>query len=273
MERAWSSFARGFFSFYFEARPWQSCAWLEQGCRGLFEVGMERSVPGTQVVWAQALEALGERASAEALLRESLTLTQRLRLLPSTLHARLQLALLLAGSAERSQREEALALANDQEVEGPGLYSGLAHTLKAKVATNGGDLAEAEARAREACELLAPFPFHQCPAWTLLRQILLAQGRAAEAREVATLGVHRLEQCGGEGAEAVGVRLALAEACLAQGDSQAGEAALLHALQGLRARAGDIPDAAARERFLHQVPENARTLELARQRWGTAEMP
>jgi hypothetical protein len=50
------------------------------------------------------------------------------------------------------------------------------------------------------------------------------------------------------------------------------EAALRRALQCLRTRAGDIPDAAARERFLQQVPENARTLELARQRWGTAEV-
>jgi hypothetical protein len=30
----------------------------------------------------------------------------------------------------------------------------------------------------------------------------------------------------------------------------------------------DILEAAARERFLREVPENARALELARQRWG-----
>ena len=41
-------------------------------------------------------------------------------------------------------------------------------------------------------------------------------------------------------------------------------------LRCVRLRASDIPDMEARERFLRQVPENARTLELARQRWGEA---
>jgi hypothetical protein len=62
----------------------------------------------------------------------------------------------------------------------------------------------------------------------------------------------------------------LAEACLALGDEDAGEQALRQALRCLRLRAEDIPVAAARERFLHQVPENARALALARQRWGEA---
>ena len=33
-------------------------------------------------------------------------------------------------------------------------------------------------------------------------------------------------------------------------------------------RAQDLPDAATRELFLSKVPENARTRELAHQRWG-----
>jgi hypothetical protein len=57
-----------------------------------------------------------------------------------------------------------------------------------------------------------PLRFQQFMARALLTQVLLAQGRAAEAREVAALGVQRLEQAGSEGAEAVGLRLALAEA-------------------------------------------------------------
>jgi hypothetical protein len=268
LERAWSSFAQGSFSFSFEARPWQACAWLEQGYRWLFEVGLERYAVGAQATWALASAALGDKASAEALLRENLAQAQRMRVHVALLHARLQLALLLADSAEPRQQEEALALSKHQDLEGPGLFSGLAHTLKVKVAMNGGDLIGAEARAREACQLLAPFPLFQRKAQTLLTQVLLTRGRATEAREVAVLGVQRLEQCGSEGAEAVGLRLALAEACLAEGDTLAGEATLRRALHCLRTRAGDIPDPAARERFLRQVPENARTLELARQRWG-----
>jgi hypothetical protein len=51
-------------------------------------------------------------------------------------------------------------------------------------------------------------------------------------------------------------------------DAGAGEAALREVLRCVHERASDIPDPALRERFLLQVPENARTLELARQRWG-----
>jgi hypothetical protein len=42
------------------------------------------------------------------------------------------------------------------------------------------------------------------------------------------------------------------------------ETALRKALQCLHRRAREIPDVEARERFLRQVPENARTLELTR---------
>jgi hypothetical protein len=273
LEQAWSSFARGFFSFFFEARPWQSRAWMEQGHRGFLALGQESNATRAQVVWAQASEALGDRVSAEAGFRENLALAQQLRVQLSILYARLDLALFLADSPEPAQREEVLALANGLETEGSNLFSGLVHTLKAKVAANGGQLAEAAAHAHRACERLGPFHFHQCKARTLLTRALIAQRRLTEAREVAVLGVQRLEQCGSEGAEAVGLRLALAEVCLAQGDVPAGEAALRRALQCLHTRAQDIPDATARERFLRQVPENARARELARQRWDETAVP
>jgi hypothetical protein len=102
----------------------------------------------------------------------------------------------------------------------------------------------------------------------LLSTALLAQGCIAEARQVAMSGVQELEQMGSLGLNAVAVYLALSESCFAEGDTNNGETALRKALQCVRARANDILDTALRERFLRQVPENARTLELARQRWG-----
>jgi hypothetical protein len=89
---------------------------------------------------------------------------------------------------------------------------------------------------------------------------------------VAAHGAQALEQTGCTGVYRVGMHLALAEACFAEGDTGAGEAALRRALQCVRERAEDIPDAAARARFLREVPENARTLALARERWGEAEV-
>ncbi len=270
-ERAWHSGGQAYFSVYFEARPWQPCVWAEQGYQAYLETGSERGMLGAQYVWAMALEALGDRASAERVLRESVAVAQHLGQRISLLHMGLQLALLLAGSSDPAQQQEALALASSSEAAPIPQISGLAHVVKARVAASTGALTEAEAWARRACELLTSLPFDQFHARTLLSQVLLAQGRTAEARQEAALGVQRLEECGSQGAQAVRVRLALAEACLAEGDTPAGEAALREALRCVRERARDIPDTAARERFLRQVPENARTLELAHQRWGQIE--
>lgn len=148
------------------------------------------------------------------------------------------------------------------------LFMGMAHTALAYLALQQGELAEAEAQGRRACELLRPTPPFVLHAHMALVDALLAQGRAAEAHELATQGVQELERIGSRGAGSVGTYLALAEACLALGDSPAADEALHQALQCLRERASDISEPAARERFLTRVPENARTLELARQRWG-----
>jgi hypothetical protein len=270
---AWSSWAQGFFSFLFEARPWQVRARMERSCRALFDVGLDRSALGMDIHFAQALEALGDRTHAETRYREVLALSERLGLQSSALYARILLGLFLSGSPEPRQREEALALADAPGMEGLHFYLGLADMTRARVAAAEGHLAEAEARARKACELLASVFLFQLDARALLAQALLAQGRAAEARAVAMPGVQRLEESGSEGAGAVGIRLALAEACLAEGDTHAGEAALRQALHCLQERAGDIPGAAERECFLQQVPENARVLALARQRWGEPAVP
>jgi hypothetical protein len=139
------------------------------------------------------------------------------------------------------------------------------------VALTNGELAEAEAQARQAGA--SGCPYHLLRARTLLSAALLAQGRATEARQEALLGVQALEAMGDAGAASVGLYLALAEACFAEGGTGPGEAALRDALRHLHARAEDIPEGPHRERFLHEVPENARTLSLARERWGSTELP
>jgi hypothetical protein len=267
-ERVWSTYARTFFTFYFEALPWQAQLAGEQTYRGALELGMGGVSMTVQVIWGLTLEALGDKAGAEHQFRESMTLCQQQGQFFAAIYAGLPLALLLAGGSEPSRRQEALGIASSwRELPIP-IFAGKAHLVLARSAAGDGELARAEASARKACELLASALFHLLPAQMLLSQVLLAQGRAAEAREVAALGVQRLEQCASEGAFAVGICLALAEACLSLGDTQAHEAALRRALRCVHARARDIPDEHARQRFLQQVPENARTLELAHQRWG-----
>lgn len=268
LERTLSTAAQAWFSLYFEGQLWQTYTSLAQTSRELLEVGLERIAVGTQFLRANAAEALGDRAGAELLFRESLTLAQRVEQPLAGFSARVSLALFLANSPEPAQHEEALALTSGWELDLLKAFAGQLSTLRAKVAMARGELSEAERLARRACEELATLFFYQLVPRAALSQSLLAQGRATEARVVAALGVQGLDERGGTGFPAVSVYLALAEACLADSDAQEGETALRKALWCVRIRARDIPDEAARERFLRQVPENARTLELARQRWG-----
>ncbi|MFY0571447.1 protein kinase domain-containing protein [Archangium lansingense] len=273
LERAWSTNAQGIFACFFEDRPWQASLWQEQSLRDFLEAGLERPAMGAQFEWGLMLEALGDRAGAERQLREAVAFARRLEQPVVNLFAELHLALFLSSSPEPAHHEEVLALTSGWQVGHISFFAGVISKVRARVAAARGELGEAEQQARQAREKLTSYLFEQLSVLVLLSGVLLAQGRAAEAREVAASAARELEALGGSALPTVGVYLALAEACLAEGDVPEGEAALRRALQCLRTRVADIPDAAARERFLHQVPENARTLELARQRWGTAEVP
>ncbi|WPB80149.1 hypothetical protein KYC5002_13520 [Archangium violaceum] len=198
-------------------------------------------------------------------LREAQAAGERIGDFVSHTFARSHLLLVLSGSPNEAEREEARALAREwvegqQPLGAP--FMSMARLALARVALTCGELEEAEAHARQAC--VPRSPYHVLPARTLLSAALLAQGRAAEARREATLGVEELEAMGDAGATSVG--LALAEACFADGDPEAGEAALREAVRHVHARAADIPEAPQRERFPHQVPENARALSMARER-------
>jgi ATP/maltotriose-dependent transcriptional regulator MalT len=188
-------------------------------------------------------------------------------------HVMTQVALELAWSFEESQRAEAQELALEvvrEEAPHPHMLGRVCVAL-AKLAVERGHWHEAESQARRACELLAVFLPTRVLARAVLSSSLLAQGRVKEAREEARLGVQDLEQMGGAGFPSIRGYLAMAEACFADGDMEAGEPVLRRALQSLRIRSQDIPDS-ERPRFqLHRVPENARVIQWARERWGSED--
>jgi eukaryotic-like serine/threonine-protein kinase len=273
LTRAWLSTARGSFGHYLDDRPWRTFLHVEEGSRLFGELGLERNQAMPQTFVGMALGALGEVAGAEKAFHEALAIAHQLRQPYLISYVRTHRALVLAWSPEEARREEARDLALDclkSELPNPVLL-GRIHISLSKVAMDRGERAEAEAQARRACALLSIAPPYRLLARTVLGASLLAQGRITEAREEARRGVVELEQMGGVGFAAVRSYLALAEACFADGDIETGESVLRQALRCLRARAGDIPDLALRERFLRQIPEHARTLELASQRWGEHE--
>ncbi|WNG37751.1 protein kinase [Archangium violaceum] len=264
--QAWAGYASGFALHHLEPRPWQSLLRIRQSMQCFREMGWPEWI-GPQVTEGLVLAALGELPAGLSALREGQAAGERSGDFISLTFARSHLMLVLSGSPDKAEREEARALAREwverqQPLGAP--FMAMALLALARVALTGGELDEAEARARQAC--VPRSPYHVLPARALLSAALLAQGRAAEARQEASRGVQELEAMGNAGATSVGLTLALAEACFADGDTGAGEAALREALRHVHTRAADIPEAPHRERFLHQVPENARTLSLARER-------
>jgi len=104
-----------------------------------------------------------------------------------------------------------------------------------------------------------------------LAALRLAQGRAGEALTAAEDAVARCRAMGGCGMfrEAC-VRLAHAESLHATGARDAAARAIAEARARLFAIAGKIAEPSYRTRFLEGVPENARTLALARAWLGEA---
>ncbi len=272
LARGFVSLLQSYFLYYYEASPRRSFQVAEQGWRDFSAVGSERDTLMMRVISGECLAATGELPGAVEMLREALAIARQTEQPFLAESALFVLSLVLANSPEQEDRQEAHAWALNR-VEGEHVLPfipGMGHALLARMTAAGGALREAESHAHQACELLVSLPVYVVYARNVLSTILLAQERAAEAREVAELGVQELERMGSQGVYAVGMYLALAKACFAHGDASAGEGALRKALRCVRARASDIPEPEARERFLRQVPENARTLELARQRWGEA---
>ncbi len=265
--RGWMCLTRGFFVHWLDSRPWQVLLLAEEGKQAFSAVGFER-MSHARTVLGLGLAGLGDIPGAVAAQREGLE--SALMVGQASTMSEIHLILALLDSPDADHQETALALAEQvlaTEKVNP-LRLGIAHGAMAALANRQGRFAEAEVSARQACETLSRFPPYHLVARTTLCTAILKQGRAAEARQVAEEGVKLLERMGGIGAASVGVWLVLAEACLAQGDETAGDDALRRAVQYLLLRASDIPDAAARERFMAQVPLNARTRELASQRWG-----
>ncbi len=252
-----------------EGRPWTARVLAEQARQPMYDTGVDWKQIMALVLEGMTLGALGDMAGAMERMRESQAVARAASGLMHVQYANLTTAMVLAHSPDPAHREEARALA--LEWVGPGTFDAgltlLAHLTLCQVT---GDVREAETHGRKTQELLgALFPSWQHWVRAPLSRLLLAEGRVSEARRLAELGVSELEKSERLDLGSVDMHVALAEACFAQGDAGSGDEALRRALHCLDTRASDIPDPALRERFLRQVPENARALELARQRGAT----
>jgi hypothetical protein len=262
--------AEGIEQHFLNEAPWACMLSCAEGQRLLSMAGEQRTRSILCTYQGKALHELGDHAAAEAALRNSLADAERLNEPFLLAYVKTYLAQLLAGSAPAAELDEPAQLARDAIATKNQSLLGMAHGVLIEIMRRRGDLSGAEAEARVACEAARPFPPYAWELIALRMQILIEQGRAAEALPIGDDAVGELERLGLAGYGELALRLAVAEAHHAVGDTAAAAAALAVVLERLWIRVADIPEGAARERYLTQVPVNARLIALGRAWLGEA---
>jgi eukaryotic-like serine/threonine-protein kinase len=214
---------------------------------------------------------LGDFQRAEAALRQALLASERMGLHEVSAGVLHNLGRVLGfgkevGEAERLERAAVEAFCR----QGERRLEGAARIYLADILTTAGDLEGAAREAGAAVETLAVAPSLQVAALAALARARLAAGDVGDGLAAARHAHEALERLGEieEGESAV--RWTYAEALRAAGDEEAANAALLVARQRLLAHAERIADLGWRQRFLNEVPINAKILSLPRRpRTGT----
>ncbi|WP_437964096.1 protein kinase [Sorangium sp. So ce260] len=242
---------------------------LEAAARIFVQAGDRRSASSCRTNLGSVYTELGDFNRAESMLRAALEEADRLHLQELKVMVETNLALVLAC---RGHLAEARALA-----ESAATLSGQAGVVRtelaarsylAKIALAMGDFESAEREARAAAALSQSAPMLGAQASAIRARALLALGRTDDAMSTAAEASAQLAEFGTlEEGESL-VRLTYAEALAASGRHAEALAAIASARDALLARAEKLSDPTWRERFLRDVPDNARTLELARQWLG-----
>ena len=219
-------------------------------------------------VWAD----LGQFETAEALLRQTLEQAQTIELHYITTAVLINLGPVLTHAGRLGEaRRIAMQALNFARKQGDLRGEGAAQLFLATISFVAGEHQGSEQRARRAAEIGSP---SQRPsALAAVARALLAQDRPAEALEQARAAAAELATRATRGRveryESL-VHLVLAEALAANGEDAAARATLAGAAARLQARAAELGNAEWRRSFLAKVPDNARTLVLARE-WGVAD--
>jgi ATP/maltotriose-dependent transcriptional regulator MalT len=215
--------------------------------------------------WCAALNSVGMYSQAELVLQDVLLETERLGL--PYLAAGAQIVRGTIYVVQGGSEEGCLLIskvAEEARARGNTYHEGQARVVLARVLLALGALEQAEREIQIAIEITSANHSMKAFAYAVMAQVLLRAGRPVEALAAASRGKDLLDTMGTmEDGDAL-VRLVFAEALHANGDIDTARAALSAAHDSILRDAETIRDDEMRHSFLHNIPEHARILELAR---------
>jgi tetratricopeptide (TPR) repeat protein len=225
------------------------------------EIGDAREACLQRANAGYALLELGRYAEAELDLRATLAVAERMGLDHVAQAIRSNLGMVLARRGQlrdaRALEERAAAWFEKRDRR----LAGAAHMYRSMILLAEGELGEAEDAARLSLDLLTGEI--QAQALAHLARVLLARGAIGEALERALEAERRLAEGVVYEGEAL-VHLMRAEALRAAGETDAATASVARARDRLLERAARIGHPEWRRSFLEEIPDHARTFELAR---------
>ena len=234
------------------------------------ETGDARAAASARLSVGYGHLEIGAYVEAERYLRDAIAATERMGLHAVSANAKRYLGSVLARlgmlDEARATETEAIQTFRDQ---GNRRMEAASRSELAFICALAGDLVDAERQARLSVELMSESPSARLDDLATLAYVLIARQRCEPALAAAHEALALLESLGGINWSESRVRLVHAEALHATGNTEAARAAIEVARASLLARAAKIKDPSWRASFLDRVPENARTLELARQ-WGVS---
>ncbi len=262
--RGFLKYGHGMYARFLLPEPWLCRGLLQESVDAFTHANDLRNLVLPQALLGTAQAALGEYQEGEATVRSSLALAERLGEPLLIVTATLYLAGLLVDRPGPEGLKEAheLALSTIERNASPNI-SGLAYSILSQVLQRQGQPSAAEEAGRKAITMLTMMRSYRITAYVQLMRALLAQGRGADACAIAKEARNLAAALDGCGFNEVSLRVSLSESFHAAGEIETAQAELRRAISELASRAENIPDQAARKRYLTEVPDNARVRELA----------
>jgi tetratricopeptide (TPR) repeat protein len=209
---------------------------------------------------------LGDFAESERVLRGVHADADRLGIGALAAESQHWMAVAIARQGRPGEARTALSSAIDASVaQGWRWIEARARAFVTRLHLEAGRLEEAESEVQVATELVGKTPSVRAEVLSTRAEVLLARGLPQKALPLTDEAMSILRTLGGMEEGESFVRLMHAEALHACGDHGGARGAIVEARDRLLARADKLADRGLRTSMLERVPENARTIALARE--------